>query len=160
MAMLNCSEMAGDDDVDSRINVFMLCFTLSLLPVMREFADSFQTNTKQSADTIMSLHLTHSLREMDIELMRRLAPRVNVIPVIGKSDTLTPSELRDFKKRIMEDIEYYSIPVYNFPYDVDEDDEETIEDNSELRVSLNERLERSCREKPLDLNRRVSMSRC
>lgn len=42
----------------------------------------------------------HALREMDIELMRRLAPRVNVIPVIGKSDTLTPSELRDFKKRV------------------------------------------------------------
>ena len=29
----------------------------------------------------------HSLREMDIELMRRLSPRVNVIPVIGKSDS-------------------------------------------------------------------------
>ena len=36
----------------------------------------------------------------------------------------------------MEDIEYYDIPVYNFPYDVEEDDEETIQDNSELRVSL------------------------
>lgn len=35
----------------------------------------------------------------------------------------------------MEDIEHYSIPVYNFPYDVEEDDEDTIEDNSELRVS-------------------------
>lgn len=35
----------------------------------------------------------------------------------------------------MEDIEHYSIPVYNFPYDVEEDDEETIQDNSELRVS-------------------------
>jgi cell division control protein 11 len=34
----------------------------------------------------------------------------------------------------MEDIEHYSIPVYNFPYDVEEDDEETIQDNSELRV--------------------------
>lgn len=34
----------------------------------------------------------------------------------------------------MEDIEYYSIPVYNFPYDEEEDDEETILDNSELRV--------------------------
>ena len=34
----------------------------------------------------------------------------------------------------MEDIEYYGIPVYNFPYDVEEDDEETIIDNSELRV--------------------------
>ena len=36
---------------------------------------------------------------MDIELMRRLSPRVNVIPVIGKADSLTPSELRGFKKR-------------------------------------------------------------
>ena len=36
----------------------------------------------------------------------------------------------------MEDIEHYDIPVYNFPYDVEEDDEETIQDNSELRVCL------------------------
>ena len=78
--------------------------------------------------------LSFSLREMDIELMRRLSPRVNVIPVIGKADSLTPSELKGFKKRIMEDIEHYGIPVYNFPYDVEEDDEETIDDNSELRV--------------------------
>jgi cell division control protein 11 len=34
----------------------------------------------------------------------------------------------------MEDIEHYDIPVYNFPYDVEEDDEDTIQDNSELRV--------------------------
>lgn len=43
----------------------------------------------------------------------------------------------------MEDIEHYNIPVYNFPYDVEEDDEETIIDNSELRVrfpSLSPRL--------------------
>jgi cell division control protein 11 len=35
----------------------------------------------------------------------------------------------------MEDIDHYDIPIYNFPYDVEEDDEETIQDNSELRVS-------------------------
>ncbi|KAG1442680.1 hypothetical protein G6F56_010966 [Rhizopus delemar] len=56
----------------------------------------------------------HALREIDIELMRRLSPRVN----------------------IMEDIEHYSIPIYNFPYDVEEDDEDTIEENSELRALL------------------------
>lgn len=78
----------------------------------------------------------HSLREMDIELMRRLSPRVNVIPVIGKADSLTPSELKAFKKRIMEDIDHYDIPVYNFPYDVEEDDEDTIQDNSELRALM------------------------
>lgn len=39
-----------------------------------------------------------------------------------------------FVIQIMEDIEHYGIPIYNFPYDVEEDDEETITDNSELRV--------------------------
>ncbi|KAI4523853.1 Septin-domain-containing protein [Schizophyllum commune] len=78
----------------------------------------------------------HALREVDIELMRRLSPRVNVIPVIGRADSFTQSELRAFKKRIMEDIDYYDIPIYNFPYDVEEDDEDTIEENMELRALL------------------------
>ena len=38
----------------------------------------------------------------------------------------------------MEDIDHYDIPVYNFPYDVEEDDEDTIQDNSELRVRAND----------------------
>jgi len=75
----------------------------------------------------------HGLRELDIELMRRLSPRVNVIPVIGKADSLTPLELAESKKLIMEDIEHYRIPVYNFPYDIEEDDEDTVEENAELR---------------------------
>lgn len=74
-----------------------------------------------------------SLRELDIELMKRLAPRVNVIPVIGRADSLTPSELAESKKLVMEDIEHYRIPVYNFPYDIEEDDEDTVEENAELR---------------------------
>ncbi|SCZ89117.1 BZ3500_MvSof-1268-A1-R1_Chr1-1g00968 [Microbotryum saponariae] len=86
----------------------------------------------------------HSLRELDIELMRRLSPRVNVIPVIGKSDSLTPTELLAFKKRVMEDIEHYNIAIYNFPYDPEEDDEETIADNSELRVRSLTSLHASC----------------
>ncbi|RMX89205.1 hypothetical protein D0869_01059 [Hortaea werneckii] len=76
---------------------------------------------------------SHGLRELDIELMRRLSPRVNVIPVIGKADSLTPLELAESKKLIMEDIEHYRIPVYNFPYDIEEDDEDTVEENAELR---------------------------
>ncbi|KAI9845757.1 MAG: hypothetical protein M1837_004590 [Sclerophora amabilis] len=75
----------------------------------------------------------HGLRELDIELMRRLSPRVNLIPVIGKADSLTPAELAESKKLVMEDIEHYRIPVYNFPYDIEEDDEDTVEENAELR---------------------------
>ena len=36
--------------------------------------------------------------------------------------------------QIMEDIDFYEIPIYNFPYDLEEDDEDTIADNMELRV--------------------------
>lgn len=68
--------------------------------------------------------------------MARLSPRVNVIPVIGKADSLTPAELAESKKLVMEDIEHYHIPVYDFPYDVEEDDEDTIEENTELRRLL------------------------
>ncbi|KAJ3051334.1 hypothetical protein HK097_007665 [Rhizophlyctis rosea] len=78
----------------------------------------------------------HSLREIDIEFMRRLGPRSNIIPVIAKADSLSPPELAAFKKAIMEDIAYYKIPIYNFPYDEEEDDEETIEENDELRAML------------------------
>ena len=65
--------------------------------------------------------------------MKRLSPRVNVIPVIGKADSLTPAELAESKRLVMDDIEHYRIPVYNFPYDMEEDDEDTVEENSELR---------------------------
>ncbi|ESK90861.1 septin [Moniliophthora roreri MCA 2997] len=78
----------------------------------------------------------HALREIDIVLMQKLSHRVNVIPVIGRSDSLTVSELSSFKKRIMEDIQHYDIPIYNFPCDVEEDDEETIQENMELRALM------------------------
>jgi cell division control protein 11 len=85
--------------------------------------------------TVQKVHTNEciSLRELDIELMKRLSPRVNVIPVIGKADSLTPAELAESKKLVMEDIEHYRIPVYNFPYDIEEDDEDTVEENAELR---------------------------
>ena len=74
-----------------------------------------------------------SLREIDIEFMKILGPRVNIIPVIGRADSLTRDELIAFKKRVNEDIDFYQIPIYNFPYDPDEDDADTIEENNELR---------------------------
>lgn len=105
----------------------MPCCTLSLLPAMGK-----SQNTVHSIP-FSSLTDFRSLRELDIELMRRLAPRVNVIPVIGRADSLTPAELAESKKLVMEDIEHYRIPVYNFPYDIEEDDEDTVEENAELR---------------------------
>jgi Septin len=69
----------------------------SLQLAMREYADTSLINPMIQFCLLLA---SRSLREMDIELMRRLSPRVNVIPVIGKADSLTPSELKAFKRRV------------------------------------------------------------
>jgi len=78
----------------------------------------------------------HSLREIDITLMKKVATRTNIIPVIAKADTLTPPELAAFKQRVMEDIRAYGIQIYDFPFSEDVDDEETVSENRELRAML------------------------
>ncbi len=42
----------------------------------------------------------HSLKPLDIEVMKRLHTKVNLIPVIAKSDTLTDEEIASFKHRV------------------------------------------------------------
>ena len=42
----------------------------------------------------------HSLKPLDIEIMKRLGTRVNLIPVIAKADTLTQNDLAIFKQRV------------------------------------------------------------
>jgi septin 7 len=42
----------------------------------------------------------HSLKPLDIEVMRRLHTKVNLIPVIAKADTLTDEEIAMFKQRV------------------------------------------------------------
>jgi septin 7 len=42
----------------------------------------------------------HSLKPLDIEVMKRLHTKVNLIPVIAKSDTLTDDEITAFKQRV------------------------------------------------------------
>ena len=42
----------------------------------------------------------HALKPLDIEVMKRLSSRVNLIPVIAKADTLSPADLLAFKARV------------------------------------------------------------
>jgi septin family protein len=42
----------------------------------------------------------HSLKPLDIEVMKRLHTKVNLIPVIAKADTLTDEEVATFKARV------------------------------------------------------------
>ena len=48
----------------------------------------------------------HSLKPLDIEVMRRLHTKVNLIPVIAKADTLTDEEVAQFKQRVRLRLEF------------------------------------------------------
>lgn len=49
----------------------------------------------------------HTLKPLDIEVMKRLCSRVNLIPVIAKADTLSPSDLAKFKQRVSVDTQCF-----------------------------------------------------
>lgn len=62
----------------------------------------------------------HSLKPLDIEIMKRLSTRVNLIPIIAKSDTLSPGELDAFKSRIRDVVEAQDINIYTPPLELDD----------------------------------------
>lgn len=74
----------------------------------------------------------HGLREVDIELMKRISRYTNVLPIISKADTFTKEELHNFRRNIMDDIQRFHVPVYKFGVDPEDDDLETIEENQAL----------------------------
>lgn len=77
----------------------------------------------------------HSLRSLDIALMKEIHEKVNLIPVIAKSDTLTEEEIVDFKQRILEDIKYQGIKTFN-PAEYDNDDEESLANTQSIMNKL------------------------
>jgi len=57
----------------------------------------------------------HGLKALDKEFMKKLCGKVNIIPVIGKADTLTKTELAAFKQKILVQLKESSILTYEFP---------------------------------------------
>ena len=51
------------------------------------------------------------LKPLDIEIMKRLGTRVNLIPVVAKADTLTQNDLALFKNRVLPILSpYFHLP--------------------------------------------------
>jgi len=44
--------------------------------------------------------LLNRLKPLDVEVMKQLHHKVNIIPLIAKADTMTADECRDFKKTV------------------------------------------------------------
>ncbi|KAI8075337.1 Septin-domain-containing protein [Gilbertella persicaria] len=76
----------------------------------------------------------HTLSPLDVEVMKRLGSRVNLIPVIAKADTLTPSDLAKFKQNIRDVIAAQNIQCYSAP--IESDDETTTKRNINIMAAM------------------------
>ncbi|XP_042253409.1 neuronal-specific septin-3 [Thunnus maccoyii] len=76
----------------------------------------------------------HSLRQLDVEFMKRLSHSVNIIPVIAKADTMTIEERQEFKQRVRKELEMGGIEFY--PQKEFDDDMEDKSDNDKIREAM------------------------
>ncbi|XP_074527877.1 septin-5-like isoform X2 [Halichoeres trimaculatus] len=71
----------------------------------------------------------HGLRPLDVECMKALHEKVNIIPVLAKADSLTQEEVYRRKIQIREEIKHFGINIYQFPEcDSDEDEDFKTQD--------------------------------
>ncbi|XP_013413967.1 septin-7 isoform X2 [Lingula anatina] len=75
----------------------------------------------------------HGLKPLDVEFMKRLHDKVNIIPMIAKADTMTPDECREFKKTILNEIAQHKIKIYEFP-ECDDEEENKLQKKLKDRV--------------------------
>jgi len=80
----------------------------------------------------------HSLKPIDIIVLKKLSDICNVIPVIAKSDSLTLEERVAFKKRIKEELAFHNIQLY--PYDDVDTDDYSVTEADRAEKALNQEM--------------------
>lgn len=55
------------------------------------------------------VYFSFSLRQVDLEMMKRLHRKVNIVVVIAKADSLTAAEIKRLKARILNDLDDHQI---------------------------------------------------
>ncbi|XP_055513951.1 septin-5-like isoform X1 [Leucoraja erinacea] len=78
----------------------------------------------------------HGLRPLDVEFMKAVHDKVNIVPILAKADTLTPAEVNKMKSKIREEIKSYGIKIYQFPDCDSDEDEEFKQQDQELKDSI------------------------
>uniref|UniRef100_A0A8C6GNN8 Septin n=1 Tax=Mus spicilegus TaxID=10103 RepID=A0A8C6GNN8_MUSSI len=109
-----------------------LLLTIVDTPGFGDAVDNSNLNRRQMPDNRVQCCLYfiapsgHGLKPLDIEFMKRLHEKVNIIPLIAKADTLTPEECQQFKKQIMKEIQEHKMKIYEFPETDDEEENKLV----------------------------------
>ncbi|KAL7849308.1 hypothetical protein SRHO_G00209310 [Serrasalmus rhombeus] len=80
--------------------------------------------------------LGHGLKPLDVQFMKAIHNKVNVVPVIAKADTLTLKERERLKRRILDEIDEHGIKIYHLPDAESDEDEDFKEQTRILKTSI------------------------
>ncbi|CAB1317776.1 unnamed protein product [Coregonus sp. 'balchen'] len=75
-------------------------------------------------------------RPLDVQFMKAIHNKVNVVPVIAKADTLTLRERERLKRRILDEIDEHGIKIYHLPDAESDEDEDFKEQTKILKASI------------------------
>lgn len=78
----------------------------------------------------------HGLKPLDVQFMKMLHNKVNIVPVIAKADALTKKEVMNLKRKIMHEIHENGIRLYPLPDCDSDEDEEYKEQVKQLKESV------------------------
>uniref|UniRef100_A0A8C8RLT5 Septin n=1 Tax=Pelusios castaneus TaxID=367368 RepID=A0A8C8RLT5_9SAUR len=78
----------------------------------------------------------HGLRPLDVAFLQAVHHKVNIVPVIGRADTLTPREVHALKEKIRQQLEENAISIYQFPDCDSDEDEEFKAQDADLKRSI------------------------
>ncbi|XP_045466350.1 septin-1 [Harmonia axyridis] len=78
----------------------------------------------------------HGLKPLDIEFMKQLHNKVNIVPVIAKADVLTKKEMTRLKQKVLDEIREHGIRIYTLPECDSDEDEEYKEQVRQLKEAV------------------------
>ncbi|XP_064619281.1 septin-1-like isoform X2 [Lineus longissimus] len=78
----------------------------------------------------------HGLKPLDVQFMKAIHNKVNIVPVIAKSDTLTLQEVQRLKSRILGEIQKHGIQIYTLPECDSDEDEDYKEQCKQLKAAV------------------------
>lgn len=78
----------------------------------------------------------HGLSKLDLEFLKSIQNKVNVIPIISKAEALTASERASFKQRVIDDLNKHGIQVYQMPDPDPEDSDDIKRDIKDIQEAM------------------------
>ncbi|XP_026099033.1 septin-5-like isoform X2 [Carassius auratus] len=78
----------------------------------------------------------HGLKPIDVNFMKALDQKVNIVPVLAKADSLTPKEISNMKAKILTEIDKFKIKIFQVPECDAENEDLFKQQTAEIKRSI------------------------